>query len=210
MSSKLVVNTLGASNHSEEDREDLDFYQTPSYATKTLLTEYLSKFPYRNIWEPTAGNKAISKVIEQNGGYKVFSSDLVQRKAELDITGSYFDMTAETPGFEGQYAVVMNPPYKLATEFILHTLEKIKPQLFCIFLPIRYLEGKDRYEKIYSKYRPDTILTYSSRLGCYKDSDEVAGKVTSRGIASAVAYVWICFNKDNWSDPDKYPVLKWA
>ena len=36
------------------------------------------------------------------------------------------------------------------------------------------------------------------------------GKVTDRGIASAVAYSWICWDRDTMSKPETETVLKWV
>lgn len=64
---KSSVNTVGASNHSDKDREELDFYQTPSFATQSLLD--LGIIEAHNIWEPMAGNGAIAKPLNYDKDY---------------------------------------------------------------------------------------------------------------------------------------------
>ena len=33
--------------------------------------------------------------------------------------------------------------------------------------------------------------------------------VTKRGVGSAVAYMWLCFDRDTWLDPNEKTELEW-
>ena len=33
--------------------------------------------------------------------------------------------------------------------------------------------------------------------------------VTERGVGSAVAYMWLCFDRDTWLDPNTKTELEW-
>ena len=68
-------NTLGSSSLSKKAREELDFYQTPSFATQSLLD--LGIIEAHNIWEPMAGNGAIAGILKQNKYLNVTTSDIV-------------------------------------------------------------------------------------------------------------------------------------
>lgn len=210
MSAETSTNTLGATNHSNKEREELDFYQTPQYAVDSLIGAFPAFDPERKpyIWEPTAGNGAISEWFE-SAGFRVWKSDIAERKLKLDERLDYLqeESSCRPPG---DYVVVMNPPYEFATEFILRTLEFVKPRWLCVFLPVRYLEGQKRFDQIYSRFVPCSVLMYKRRLGCYRESDKEAGKATDRGIASAVAYSWICWDRDTMSKPGTETVLKWV
>lgn len=199
-------NTLGSSALSKKDREDLDFYQTPAYATKTLAEKF--DFKTKFIWEPMAGNGAISTELSKLG-FKTYTTDIVQRSVQLNDVVDYF--TIKRFGYsKGDFSIVTNPPYKTANKFLKYTLEVIKPRTCCVFLPIRYLEGKRRYAEIYSKYKPCKVLIYVSRLGCYTEKDVAEGKVTEYGVGSAVAYMWLCFDRDTWSKPDAKTEIEWV
>lgn len=80
---KSVFQVLGASSHSEFDREENDFYATPRIATELLLK--LETFQ-KNICEPACGLGHISEVLILNK-YKVKNSDLINRgfKKTLEI-----------------------------------------------------------------------------------------------------------------------------
>jgi len=49
-----VYKTLGASNHTDNKREDNDFYATDSIAIDVLLKEGNIKL-HNNVWEPACG-----------------------------------------------------------------------------------------------------------------------------------------------------------
>lgn len=65
----------GASNHSEQEREQHDFYATDPRAVEMLLELEEFNGP---IWEPACGNGHMSKVLEGHD-YLVRSSDIVKR-----------------------------------------------------------------------------------------------------------------------------------
>ena len=202
---KTTLNTMGSTTIARSNRQDLDFYQTPSYATKTLIERFDFKSSF--IWEPMAGNGMIAKELEKSG-LDVYATDIVERDFKLNDIVDYFG----TNSFEVSncdFAIVTNPPYEFANKFLEHTLTKIKPKTCCLFLPVRYLEGQKRYDCIYSKYKPCKVFMYVKRLGCFTEKDVKEGKVTERGVGSAVAYMWLCFDKDTWLDPNTKTELEW-
>ena len=69
-----TINTVGSTTIAHCDRQDLDFYQTPKYATQKLIEKYDPKSC--NVWEPMAGNGMISNVLATNN-LNVYSSDIV-------------------------------------------------------------------------------------------------------------------------------------
>jgi hypothetical protein len=190
---KTVVNTLGSSNISSKDREELDFYQTPSGAVKALIDSGLLDRSLK-VWEPMAGNGAIADVLKENG-FKVACSDIVQRRYKLDFVRDFFSVKTQE-GKSSAFQIVTNPPYEKANDFLLHSLS-LSPAFLAAFLPVRYLEGKQRYIDIYSKYIPSDVIVFARRYGCYKEADLEAGIVTDHGIGSAVAYMWLCFKKQD-------------
>ena len=103
---KITLNTMGLTTIARSNRQDLDFYQTPSYATKTLIERF--DFKSNFIWEPMARNGMIAKEL---------------KKSRLDV------------------------------------------------------------------YTTDIV--------------------TKRGVGSAVAYMWLCFDRDTWLDPNAKTELEW-
>ena len=95
-----------------------DLYETPSVATDALL-EVEVTLP-RRIWEPAAGRGAIAKVLRARG-HDVVAADLVDYGELEQQSGRDFLMESRLP--EGVEAIVTNPPYKLADQFVAHALD---------------------------------------------------------------------------------------
>ena len=178
-----IYKTLGASNHTEEERENDDFYATDPVAAELLLE--LEQFS-TNIWECACGEGHLSKVFEKHG-HTVKSTDLIERGYGeggvnfLNITDYVFDGD-----------IITNPPYKYATDFIYKAIELIPDgHKVAMFLKIQFLEGKSR-KKLFQQYPPKTVYVSSSRLLCAKNADFVGMKA---GGGSAVAYAWYVWEK---------------
>ena len=201
----IMLNTMGSTTIARSYRQNLDFYQTPSYATKTLIERF--DFKTRFIWEPMAGNGMIAKELVKSG-LDVYSTDIVERDFKLNDIVDYFDIKNFNVS-NGDFAIVTNPPYEYAYKFLQLTLSTIMSKTRCLFLPVRYLEGQKRYDFIYSKYKPSKIFIYVKRLGCFTEKDVEEGNVTERGVGSAVAYMWLCFDRDTWLDQKTKTELEW-
>ena len=123
-----------------------DFYETPPEATRALLRglDPCMDFP-RKVWEPAAGRGAISRELEA-AGYEVVKTDLVAHEgADPGIT-SGVDFLMENRAPDGVRAIVTNPPYKNADEFIRHGLA-LRLRVFA-FLRLAFLEGAARSDLI--------------------------------------------------------------
>ena len=187
-----IYKTLGASNHTDKERENDDFYATEPRAADLLMEE--EKFS-RNIWECACGEGHLSERFIE-AGYDVRSTDLVDRG--YGAGGVNFLLQSEQ--FNGD--IITNPPYKYATDFIYKALELIPPgNKVAMFLKIQFLEGKER-KKLFAKYPPKTIYVSSSRLLCAKNADFDGMR---KGGGSAVAYAWYVWEK-GYSDAT---IVKW-
>ncbi len=58
----------------------------------------------------------------------------------------------------------------------------------CSFQKLLQLESKNRYDKIYSKYKPETVFIYTKRRSCWKNND-------SSRKDGAVCYSWVVWHK---------------
>ena len=73
---KSIYTTLGASNHSDKEREEHDYYATDPSAIDCLLSGGASLS--QNLWECACGEGHLSKKLTALG-YTVKSTDLVNR-----------------------------------------------------------------------------------------------------------------------------------
>ena len=187
--SNSIYKTLGASNHTDKDRQEDDFYATDSIAIDKLLS---FEKPCNDIWECACGQGDLSKRLEEFG-YSVYSTDLVDRGyGQGDI-----DFLQQKSSWHGD--ILTNPPYKYAKEFVLHALDLIDDgNKVYMFLKLTFLEGIARYKDLFSKYPPKTIYVFSQRVLCAKNGDFEGMK---KGGGSAVAYAWYVWEKGFEGEP---------
>lgn len=181
--------TLGASNHTESERQADDFYATEPKAIELLLD--IEQFAPR-VWECACGAGHLSEVLKHRG-YDVYSTDLIDRGYGI---GNIDFLNCEDV-FDGD--IITNPPYKIAQEFVEHALSLIPTgNKIAMFLKLTFAEGKTR-KSLFKMYPPKTIYISSSRLICAKNGD--FDSISS----SAVAYAWYIWEKGYSGDT----VLKW-
>ena len=184
---------LGASNHTEDERSENDFYATPPLAIKQLLD--IENFN-NNIWEPACGMNHITNEL-RNNGYNVKCSDIVKM-----IDDPYIEII-DFLDYKGKWNgdIITNPPFKYAKEFVEKALEVINEgSKVCMFLKLQFLEGTKRI-KLFEENPPKIIYVASKRYGCSKD-----GKFNSDGnIGSAICYCWYIWEKGFKGDP----IIKW-
>ena len=198
-----VFKTLGASNHTHKERQNEDFY-----ATDPVATEWLLKL--ENIHDVVIDNSVgegdlMFPIIKS--GRKVIGFDIVNR-------------FSQHPGFEFRNEnwlefnpnklinadVIFNPPYKLAQEFVEHSINLVEEgRKVCAFLKLQFLEGKKRKE-LFEKYPPKIVYVSSSRILCAKNAD-FTGMREAGG--SAVAYAWFIWEKQNVYKEDYITQIKW-
>lgn len=187
-----LYKTLGASNHTDKERQSEDFYATDPIAAELLLSvETFSK----KIWEPACGQGHLSEVFVKHG-YDVRSTDIVDRGYGEQLDFLFFN----DEKWDGD--IITNPPYKYASDFIYKALDLVEDgHKICMFLKVQFLEGKER-KKLYEKYPPKVIYVSSSRILCAKNG-EFQKMIESGG--SAMAYAWFVWEKGYKGDT----ILKW-
>lgn len=185
---KSVWATLGASNHTDKEREVDDFYATDSIAVDKLLSvETLN----RNIWECAAGAGHLSKRLKEHE-YQVYSTDIKDRGYPLDGQLDFLTATQADVPFQGVCDIVTNPPYKYAKEFVLKALGLLSDKCHCyMFLKLTFLEGKQRYIELFKESPPRSIHVCSERVLCAKNGDFEEMKRTG----GAIAYAWYVWEK---------------
>ena len=175
---------IGASSHTEEERQQDDYYATDPVAIDKLLTV---EKPYPLIWECACGEGHLSKRL-QDFGYIVYSTDLVDRGYSTGKEMDFLKATSLPKGFNN-CDILTNPPYKYAKEFVLKALELVKSgKKVFMFLKLTFLEGKARYTELYSKYPPKTVYVFSERVSCIKNGE---GEFNH----GAVCYAWYVWEK---------------
>lgn len=184
--------TLGASNHTNKERSEYDYYATDPKAAKLLLKEETFN---QNIWECACGEKHLSKIFEEHG-FNVRNSDIVNR-----CDNEVFDFLSDyNMKWDGD--IITNPPYKYALEFTQKALDIIyEGNKVAMFLKLSFLEGKKRKE-FFLNNPPKTVYVLSGRLTCAKNGN--FEEMYAQG-GGAVAYAWYVWVKGYKGDT----IIKW-
>ena len=184
-----LFSMLGASNHSEHEREPNEYYATEPKAVELLMG--LETFD-KKILEPSCGEEHISDVLKSHG-YNVVSRDLINR-GYGDVADFLSD---DNVAWNGD--IITNPPYKYAQEFVEKALQIIPDgHKVAMFLKVQFLEGKRR-RKMFDITPPKRIWVSSSRLKCAMNGE--FDKTTS----SAACYAWFVWEKGFCGDT----IVKW-
>ena len=157
-----------------------DFYATPSEAVLALLrAETIPKY----IWEPACGDGAIV-ILLRHAGHDVFASDLVDRGCPNSQSRIDFLMERDARHYD---AIITNPPYALAKQFVAHALE-LAPKVIML-LRLAFLEGVGR-SSILDGGKLARVHVFRNRLPMMH-RDGWAGKRSS----SSIAFAWFVWDR---------------
>lgn len=181
-----IWKTLGASNHTDEEREADDYYATDPIAIDKLLSV---EKPNTNIWECACGAGHLSERLKQHG-YSVYSTDIVERGYCDKLVDFLANDSVPPPA---TYDIITNPPYKYGLEFVKRALEILPLGCKCyMFLKLTFLEGEKRHRELFCKQPPKAIYVFSKRVLCAKNGEFERMR---EGGGSAVAYAWFVWEK---------------
>lgn len=193
---KSIFATHGASNHSESERANHDYYATDPEAVEKLLEK--EEFCHY-ILEPACGGGHISEVLLKHG-FDVISTDIVNRgyknqKEERD----FLSFVKTIPAHRNDRDIITNPPYNKAKEFVEHALNiSMESVKVAMFLKLTFLEGAKRKE-LFDKYPPKKIYVFRNRIDCWKNG------IKPEKASKAVCYAWFIWEKGYTGDP----IIKW-
>jgi hypothetical protein len=162
-----------------------DQYYTPACAVEALLPA--ERLP-RKLWESCAGNGSIVDVLRAHG-HEVVASDIT-------IDGIDFLQQRQAPAGVG--AIVTNPPFILAAEFVTHGL-KLVPQVI-ILERIQFLESDDRAE-LFDAGKLARVHVFRNRVPRMH-----AVGWNGKKASPAMCLAWFVFRRDHDGTP---PQLNW-
>lgn len=156
-------------------RESNDFYATPEFATRLLLSKEIFDGV---VWEPACGNGAISKVLEGIPNISLISTDLYDRGyGEPNV--DFLNVTKDNINH-----IVTNPPYKLAQPFVEHALKCCNGKV-AMLLKLNFLEGQKR--KPFLESTPlKWVYVFSKRIS-FDKGDEIN---KGNGLLAYAWFVW--------------------
>lgn len=164
-----------------------DLYETPPVAVHALLEhEWL---PQR-IWEPACGPGSIVRVLRA-AGHDVTATDLIDYGCEGQRGGVDFLALQEAPA--GIEAVVTNPPFKHATEFVTRALH-LCPRVFML-LRLGFLAG--------SKRTPILDGGLLARVHVFRNRLPMMHRAGWEGpkASSQTEFAWFVFDRGHFGPP---------
>jgi len=170
---------LALSRHKLSDRRD-DLYETDQVAVDALLS--VERLPPK-IWEPACARGKIVDVLRA-AGHEVIATDLVDYGDPTHIYRRDFLFEPKAPA--GCEAIVTNPPYKLASEFVEHAL-RLCP-FVVMLLRLTFIESQRRRAILESGHLA-RIHVFSNRLPMMHRDGWVGHKASS-----AVPYAWFVWD----------------
>lgn len=156
-----------------------DLYETPAVATEALLR--VEKLP-EIIWEPACGPGSIVRTLRE-AGHRVYATDLVDYGCPDSESRVDFLMEHNAPTYIG--AIVTNPPFKLANEFVAHGL-MLAPKVVML-LRLAFLEGQGRSQILDSGLLA-RVYIFRNRLPMMHRAGR--GTKVAKTNTSAMAFAW--------------------
>jgi hypothetical protein len=176
----------------------MDLYETPAVAVEALLR--VERIPHR-LWELAAGRGAIVRVLRAHG-HAVIASDLIDYGFPLHSVSDFLTATAMPAGCE---AILTNPPFQWAEEFVGHALE-LSPLTF-LLLRLAFMESERRSHILEGRGLAH-VYVFRKRLPMmHRDGWE------GRKANSGMAFAWFKFDRAHtgpaiisrisWERPEK-------
>jgi hypothetical protein len=161
-----------------------DCYETPEVATEALLRA--EKLP-PVIWECARGPGAIVRVLRSHG-HQLYATDLVDYDSrDQDMGGWDFLQQQQLP--IGVQAIVTNPPFKLANQFVAHAIQ-LCPKVIML-ARLAFLESEVR-TPILEGGKLARVHVFRKRLPMMHRLGWTGPKATS-----ATAYAWLVWDADH-------------
>lgn len=178
-----------------EAHDSLDDFPTPPWATRALC-EWLQSGPecmpldLYSCREPAANRGYMVKPLMEYFG-AVMPSDVHDYGAGYPVSDYLFPFDISQTDW-----TITNPPFRLAEQFIDRGLKNSNIGV-AVLVRAAFVEGKGRFENLFSKTPPAYMLQFVERVAMVK------GRIDPE-ISSATAYCWLV-----WIKNDRNTKLRW-
>lgn len=189
-----------------EPDDSLDDFPTQPWATRALIEHVIAPQYERSldirglphiascsVWEPTCNRGYMARPLAEYFG-EVWTSDV----HNYGWPGQQAVEDFLFPGVDrlGTDWAIFNPPFRLASEFILKALD-IAGEGVAAIVRTAFLEGVGRYRELFGRRPPTIVAQFTERVPMVK------GRVTATG-STATAYCWVV-----WMPGDEGTQFRW-
>lgn len=183
----------------KEHKDSSDLYTTPEEALDAIWPYMESEVrAAKSILEPCAGMLDIADYIDSHViDGTIYTNELYPVEwTHYDNTADFLD---EDTGIGTHDLIITNPPYNKAADFILKGFEHAPIQWH--FLRLSFLEGQDRFEKLFNLGKLSDVYIFTYRVSCPKG-------VNREKTANSVCYAWYRFDKYYVGEPKLHWLTK--
>lgn len=170
-----------------EAPDSLDFFPTPPWSTRALLECVIDRgIQAATVWEPAAGEGHMAEVLREYSD-DVIASDVHDYGKGYRV-GSFVGEGLDVIEIEQEVDwVITNPPFNLALEFAERGLAEASEGV-ALLVRTAWLEGAQRYERLFSKREPNIIAQFCERVPMTKGAWNPAA-------TTATAYAWVVWDR---------------
>jgi hypothetical protein len=167
-----------------EAHDSLDDFPTPPWATRALCEWLAEQHPLdrQTCREPAANRGHMVRPLAEVF-FDVQASDVHDYGAGFDVRDYLFPAP-----LTGTHWTITNPPFRLAEAFIERALD-LSAVGAAMLVRSAFLEGVGRFERLFSKRPPTSVLQFSERVVMHK------GRLAPDG-STATAYCWLVWEHD--------------
>lgn len=165
-----------------EPHDSLDFFPTPAWGTRALLT-YLVDATGRRVWEPACGDGHMTRPLWEVAA-DVLASDVHDYGWGHAVHDFLMPFMPEGAGPID--LIVTNPPFELAEQFVARALQ-VAPEV-AMLTRTSFVESMGRYRALFRDTRPAVIGQFVERLPMVK------GRVAVDAV-TATSYCWMVWRR---------------
>jgi hypothetical protein len=145
------------------ERKERDLYETPEWVTEALLPHIDQP---KRIWEPACGSGKMSRVLARAPHWCIATDIHDTEGCPLDF------LKAEGPADDELDAIITNPPYEAATEFVETALAFMQPNFGMVAMLLRtdfdHAKTRSRLFAGHPAFSKKLVLT--KRIKWFEDS----------------------------------------
>lgn len=175
-------------------RKPADLYPTPVDATESIIP-LIEALGVKTVWEPACGDGRLSRVLEWHG-LEVTSTDIREYPGYGEGGVDFLDPNAGYYQGKEFDAIITNPPFSLAEEFVVQAL-KFSPVVIML-VKQQYWNTKGRVP-LFRLTQPNMFLPITWRLAFLKEE---------RGNSPLMDCAWCIWVRDNTDHCRFDPIVK--
>lgn len=178
-----------------EPPDSLDFFPTPPWATRALMTEVLpasEALDELTAWEPCCGEGHMAVALAERFG-EVIATDI----HDYGFGGVRDFLDPLDPAPAGVDWIITNPPFNAGLAIAERALG-IASRGVALLVRLAFLEGLNRHDALFDPHPPAAVAIFVERVPMHR------GRWLPDG-STATAYCWIVWRRGH----NGFPEIRW-